>query len=69
MAHKRAFLLRMSPDLWDEIRRWAKDDLRSVNDRIEYVLREALRRRRKAGDPPPGPEGGDGFSVPGGRGQ
>lgn len=46
MAAKRSFLLRLSPELWDELKRWADDDLRSVNAQIEYLLREALRRRR-----------------------
>ena len=40
------FLLRISPELWGELNRWAKDDLRSVNGQIEYLLREAVRRRR-----------------------
>ena len=31
----------------EELTRWAKDELRSLNAQIEYVLREALRRRRK----------------------
>ena len=31
----------------DELNRWAADDLRSLNGQIEYVLREAVRRRRK----------------------
>ena len=46
MASKRAFLLRLPPDLWEELNRWAKDELRSVNAQIEYVLRNAVRRRR-----------------------
>lgn len=31
----------------DELQRWAKDDLRSLNSQIEFVLREAMRGRRK----------------------
>ena len=30
----------------EELNRWAKDDLRSLNAQIEYLLREAVRRRR-----------------------
>lgn len=48
MAAKRAFLLRLPPELWEEINRWAHDELRSVNAQIEYVLREAVGRRRRA---------------------
>lgn len=42
---KKAFLLRVPPDLWQELERWAAADLRSVNAQIEYVLRQALARR------------------------
>ena len=62
MASKRAFLLRLPPDLWDEINRWAKDELRSVNAQMEYILRQAVRRRRREPDDgggPPRAEGGE----------
>jgi hypothetical protein len=50
MARK-AFLLRIDPDVLAAVQKWADDDLRSLNGQIEYVLREALRRRgAKAGD-------------------
>ena len=44
MARKQ-FLLRIDPELWKELERWAADDLRSVNAQIEWLLREAVRRR------------------------
>ena len=47
MAEKKSFLLRLPPELMDELNRWAADDLRSLNGQIEYVLREAARKRRK----------------------
>ena len=46
MADRKAFLLRLPPDLMDVLIRWAKDDLRSLNAQIEFVLREAVRKRR-----------------------
>lgn len=55
MAEKKAVLLRISPKLWESLNRWAKDDLRSVNAQIEYLLREAVRKRegrRPPEDPP-----------------
>lgn len=54
------FLLRLPPDLWEKIEAWAKDELRSVNGQIEYVLRQAVAKRR----PKPGsvPKAGDGPS-------
>ena len=48
-AERKAFLLRLSPDLLTELRRWSTQELRSLNGHIEYLLREAVRRRRGAG--------------------
>jgi hypothetical protein len=42
---RKQFLLRIDPELWRELERWAADDLRSVNAQIEWLLREAVRRR------------------------
>jgi len=43
---RKPFLLRISPDLWKEIEMWAADDLRSVNAQIEFVLRQAVAKRK-----------------------
>jgi hypothetical protein len=43
---RKSFLLRIDPKLWAEIEAWAADELRSVNGQIEFILREAVRRRR-----------------------
>ena len=48
MADKKSFLLRLSPDLWEELNRWARDELRSVNAQIEYLLRQSVKKRRGA---------------------
>lgn len=48
MAQRKKFLLRMSPELWNELNRWAADDLRSVNSQIEFILRRAVDERRKS---------------------
>jgi hypothetical protein len=52
---RKAFLLRTDPDLWKELERWSADELRSVNGQIEFLLREAVRRRRRADGAPPEP--------------
>jgi len=44
MASKKSFALRMDAKTLDAVQRWAKDDLRSLNAHIEFVLREALRQ-------------------------
>ena len=46
MTAKKSFLLRLPPSLWEEINRWAQDELRSVNGQIEFILRQAVRQRR-----------------------
>jgi len=45
---RKSFLLRVPPELWRELETWAADDLRSVNGQIEFILREAVRRRKTA---------------------
>lgn len=45
MAEKKAFALRLDPDLHAAISRLAAADLRSVNAEIEFLLREALKTR------------------------
>jgi hypothetical protein len=45
-AERKQFLLRIDPGLWADLEAWAADELRSVNGQIEYVLREAVRRRK-----------------------
>ena len=42
---RKAYLLRIDPELWAEIERLAQAELRSANSQVEYLLREALERR------------------------
>ena len=46
MAERKSFLIRLPEELLDELNRWAKDDLRSLNGQIEFLLRDAIRKRR-----------------------
>jgi hypothetical protein len=46
MPTRKPFLLRIDPTLWAELEAWAKDELRSVNGQIEYLLRQAVQRRK-----------------------
>lgn len=43
---KKQVLLRLAPSLWNEIAAWADEDIRSINGQIEYLLTEAVRRRK-----------------------
>jgi len=43
MPDKKGFPLRLDPEVYDALQRWAASELRSVNGQIEYLLRSALR--------------------------
>ena len=47
---RKPFLLRIPPDLWTELEKWAADELRSVNGQIEYLLRQAVEKRKRTAD-------------------
>ncbi len=53
MAERKSFLLRMDPALWDDLEGWAQAELRSVNGQIEYILRQAVNRRKGEKSVPP----------------
>jgi len=55
---RKPFLLRIPPELWQDLEKWAADDLRSVNGQIEFILRQAVAKRksqaaREPGEPAP----------------
>ena len=45
-AERKNFLLRIDPVLWTEIESWSQEELRSVNGQIEFLLRQAVIRRK-----------------------
>jgi hypothetical protein len=49
VAQRKSFPLRIPPELYAALERWAADELRSVNAQIEYLLAEALRRAGRDG--------------------
>jgi len=58
MSARKAFLLRLPPELHAALEKWAADELRSVNGQIEYLLAQSVNkagraRRLKAEAPPP----------------
>lgn len=62
MAERKSFLLRIDPDLLQQLQRWADDELRSLNGQIEFLLRKSLRDSGRAKDnvrPEPAPESGE----------
>jgi hypothetical protein len=47
MAERKSFLLRIDGEVLDALKKWADDDLRSLNGQIEFLLRRALRQKRR----------------------
>lgn len=47
---KKQILLRLSPELWEELAKWAEDDFRSINGQIEYLLADSVKRRKHKQD-------------------
>lgn len=45
---KKQVLLRLAPTLWQDLARWAEEDYRSINGQIEFLLAEAVRRKKKS---------------------
>ena len=44
---RKNYPLRIDAEVLDAVRRWADDDLRSLNGQIEFLLREMLRKVRR----------------------
>ena len=51
---RKQYPLRIDPEVWRAVQRWADDDFRSVNAQVEWILRDALRRSGRLR--PPGEE-------------
>jgi hypothetical protein len=46
MKPRKSFPLRLNPELYQAIEAWAQQDMRSVNGQIEFLLKEAVNKRR-----------------------
>jgi hypothetical protein len=52
VAERKAFLVRMDRTVHEALERWARDDLRSLNAQIEFLLRRALREAGRLREEP-----------------
>ena len=48
-VEKKAFALRISAETLNQLERWAQEEFRSVNGQIEFLLNDALRKRKRRG--------------------
>lgn len=53
MSEKKGFPLRLDPEIYDALQRWAASEFRSVNGQIEYLLRCALKDAGRLPAPDP----------------
>jgi len=47
MPNKKAFILRINPELMQSIEKWADDQFRSTNGQIEWILNDAVKRAKR----------------------
>jgi len=55
---RETFLLRLDPKVMNALRLWARDELRSVNSQVEFMLRRALMDAGRLTAEPPATEPG-----------
>jgi len=47
MAQKKSFVLRIDPELFKSIEKWANDEFRSVNGQIEWIIHRQLKEQKR----------------------
>ncbi len=43
MANKKVFMLRINPEIYEALEKWAADEFRSVNGQLEWVIDKVLK--------------------------
>jgi hypothetical protein len=58
MSKKKSFVLRLTPEMYEQLEKWAADEFRSTNGQIEWILDNALKKagRKKKNTNPSGSE-------------
>lgn len=47
MPKKKAFALRIDPELYKAIEKWAADEFRSTNGQLEWIIYRALKEAKR----------------------
>lgn len=50
MAKKKTFVLRITPEMYERVEKWAADEFRSANGQIEWILDQALKKAGRGAD-------------------
>jgi hypothetical protein len=48
MASKKVFMLRLDPEMYEALEKWAADEFRSVNGQIEWILDAKLKEHKRS---------------------
>ncbi|WP_109301227.1 Arc family DNA binding domain-containing protein [Aquimarina sp. AU474] len=47
MSKRKSFALRIDPDIFKQIEKWADDEFRSVNGQIEWIINKSLKEAKR----------------------
>jgi hypothetical protein len=47
MAARKAFVLRIDPEVFKAVEKWAADEFRSTNGQLEWMITQALKKERR----------------------
>ena len=47
MSKRKSFALRIDPDVFKEIEKWADDEFRSVNGQLEWIINKSLKEAKR----------------------
>jgi hypothetical protein len=48
MANKKVFMLRLNPDVYSALEKWASDEFRSVNGQLEWMIEKMLKNANRS---------------------
>ena len=47
MSKRKSFVLRINPETFKQIEKWADDEFRSVNGQLEWIINKSLRDAKR----------------------
>ena len=47
MSKKKSFVLRIDPETFKQIEKWADDEFRSVNGQLEWIINKSLKDAKR----------------------
>lgn len=47
MSKRKSFVLRIDPDVFKHLEKWADDEFRSVNGQIEWIINKSLKEAKR----------------------